>query len=204
MKQQQKVFQMLLSSHLVQLVWYRAVPEALIQLHIQLHVESPLQFTECRCRCSDTALAFSAPSAAWIAWSAPLITTREAVPSITVFRAAFFLIIVRTADLSIAVSRSAFFLTLTRTAVLSVAIILQSCKHFCSLLNRVLICLLNTTLKRMLKLTQSCLSSQASRTQSSIWKSALSVLLLSQSWQSMLQLYTSRSAADHCNYELVQ
>src|SRR6266487_2947129 len=35
MKQQQKVFQMLLSSHLVQLVWYQAVVEALIQLQKQ-------------------------------------------------------------------------------------------------------------------------------------------------------------------------
>ena len=35
MKQQQEVFQMLLSSHLVQLVWYRAVVEALIQLRKQ-------------------------------------------------------------------------------------------------------------------------------------------------------------------------
>src|SRR5438034_2746229 len=35
MKQQQEAFQMLLSSHLVQLVWYRAVVEALIQLRKQ-------------------------------------------------------------------------------------------------------------------------------------------------------------------------
>ena len=35
MKQQQEAFQMLLSSHLVQLVWYQAVVEALIQLRKQ-------------------------------------------------------------------------------------------------------------------------------------------------------------------------
>src|SRR5436190_2901606 len=47
MKQQQEAFQMLLSSHLVQLVWYRAVVEALIQLRKQdekpLYVNAAVQ-----------------------------------------------------------------------------------------------------------------------------------------------------------------
>jgi len=43
MKQQQEAFQMLLSSHLVQLVWYRAVVGSLIQLHVQQHEKLPLR-----------------------------------------------------------------------------------------------------------------------------------------------------------------
>ena len=45
MKQQQEAFQMLLSSHLVQLVWYCAVVEACVQLH-KLHAKSSLPYVD--------------------------------------------------------------------------------------------------------------------------------------------------------------